>query len=409
MAVADVTQTTAASQPLLLAHSGVNYWWGSGADGNYCSTPNAAANQITGDIEIYSNVNNEYGISSPVFNVTCGIQKGITPNQKSWGLVWQYNVGSANYQLRYVSSNNGTTYLVDNTSSNFIPTSLNFYVKVTHQVDNGSSQNIVKFYYSNDNINFILISTSTNSGAHLRFNSSSLCTVGGGDNSFVNPLRGKIYRATISNSIGGAPVVDFNPATYNASTSQTAWTSATGEVWTINTGTAATGYKGVLVDRTICMGDGIDDRMESGTLTSKVNFSEFIACNPFQIAAATQIIKDGLNGSTHVFYKQTGAGLYIYNSGTGAGSLQYNGESSNLLQIFNSNYNTTSSSTILNNGTPQSGALGNDASLKFSLFAATNSTNFANTIINSIIQLNTIASSPQQTSTYNVVKTMNSL
>ena len=44
---ADVTQSTAASQPLLLAHSGDNYWWNGGVSGNYCSTPNASANQIT--------------------------------------------------------------------------------------------------------------------------------------------------------------------------------------------------------------------------------------------------------------------------------------------------------------------------------------------------------------------------
>ena len=47
----DAVQATAASQPLLLAHNGDNYWFGSGVSGNYCSTPNTSANQITGDIE----------------------------------------------------------------------------------------------------------------------------------------------------------------------------------------------------------------------------------------------------------------------------------------------------------------------------------------------------------------------
>jgi hypothetical protein len=81
-------------------------------------------------------------------------------------------------------------------------------------------------------------------------------------------MNGKIFRATIANSIGGAPVVDFNPNQYNAATSQTQWTSSTGEVWTINTGTAATGYKGVLVDRTILQFNKSTNKMQGSNDTA---------------------------------------------------------------------------------------------------------------------------------------------
>jgi hypothetical protein len=398
MAVADVTQTTAASQPLLLAHSGVNYWWGSGVAGNYCSTPSATANQIVGTIEY------KVWINSDKWNKEFFLIDNydyITSTNKGCGLL-NTTSGGLNY-LVFIYSTDGINSSYVFSDAHSLADNTNYVVKYS-----GIAGGVGSFWYSIDNgVTYTQIGTNK-SHPTTWYNSTLPISIGSSNDGYVL-FQGKIYRATISNSIGGTPVVDFNPATYNAAVSQTSWTSSTSEIWTINTGTATTGYKGVLVDRTICQGDGVDDIMISGTLTSKVNFSEFIACNPFQIAAATQIIKDGLNGSVHVFYKQTGAGLYIYNSGTGAGSLQYNGESSNLLQIFNSNYNTASSSTILNNGTPQTGAIGNDASVKFSLFGQTNSTGFANTIINSIIQLNTIASSPQQTATYNVVKTISNL
>jgi hypothetical protein len=48
----DAVQTTAASQPLLLIHEGANYWQGPNVTNNAVSTPDAAANRISGDLDI---------------------------------------------------------------------------------------------------------------------------------------------------------------------------------------------------------------------------------------------------------------------------------------------------------------------------------------------------------------------
>ena len=56
-AIGDVVQTTAASQPLILPHTGANYVWLPGVDSNNFTTPNAASNQITGDIDIKFHIN----------------------------------------------------------------------------------------------------------------------------------------------------------------------------------------------------------------------------------------------------------------------------------------------------------------------------------------------------------------
>ena len=55
--LADLSQSTAGNQPLLLVHDGTNnYWWGSGVAGNYCSTPNASSNDIIGDIDFTAHI-----------------------------------------------------------------------------------------------------------------------------------------------------------------------------------------------------------------------------------------------------------------------------------------------------------------------------------------------------------------
>jgi hypothetical protein len=90
---------------------------------------------------------------------------------------------------------------------------------------------------------------------------TSLC-VGGYTAGF--PFLGKINYANCY--IGGVLTRAFNPSQYNAATSQTQWTSSTGEVWSIQTGTAKTGFKGVLVDRTILQSNGIATSLRAASI-----------------------------------------------------------------------------------------------------------------------------------------------
>ena len=255
----DAVQATAASQPLLLAHNGAstdNYWCGSSDIGNYVSTPNSAANSIVGEIEIICSVNS----------------KGWNTTQYD---VWVAKYNGTNYQYQFYkdgsTTNNNLVFAwtdatgvkVATSSAGLIVSSI-IWVRVTKS---GAGINrTIKFYYSNqskdtniNSITWIQLGTDIIVAALDAVSVNTPTTIGRSDTGTV--CRIIVYRATISNSIGGAPVVDFNPATYNASTSQTQWTSSTGEVWTINIGTATTGYKGVLVDRSIVMYDRTDDNL----------------------------------------------------------------------------------------------------------------------------------------------------
>ena len=257
----DVVQTTAASQPLLLVHEGANYWFGSGVSGNYLSTPNATANQITGDIEIIAYIENYVNIGAPLYTIAA---KGDTS-------AYIFDISSTN-RLEFYT--NGSIHA----SGVSLGSTYTGWVRMTRVASSG----VLRFFTSSDaktilpsNVSWTQSGTnqSTPSG-NLGSNSNPL-TIGGYTNSGNFSMNGKIYRATISNSIGGSPVVDFNPASYNAATSQTGWTSATGEDWTINTDTAATGYKGVLVDRTIVQSDGVNDTMTSNISLTQP-FSQYV-------------------------------------------------------------------------------------------------------------------------------------
>jgi hypothetical protein len=307
MIAADAVQTTAASQPLLLAHNGAssdNYWWGSGVSGNYVSTPSATANNITGDIEFiidFASVPNTTTLPN-LYNFL--IAKGdTTTTLENYAILLNRSDGKIYFENATITAASTLTL------NSALASGTVGYLKVNRIASTG----IIKFFTSTDRITFTQLGTNVSATAGNLLTTATTLSI-----SYLNatyPSGGvKISRATISNSIGGTPVVDFNPATYNASTSQTAWTSATGEVWTINTGTATTGYKGVLVDRTIVQGDGVDDVISLAIIGNAIR-TQYIAHKSlgaattfvgglFLTAAAAQSFY--YNGNKYSFY-QTGA------------------------------------------------------------------------------------------------------
>ena len=390
---ADVTQTTAASQPLLLAWSGVNYWWGSGVAGNYCSTPDNVANEITGDMDMIAYVDYKNNGNLQVIQ-----GKSISGN-------FQY--------LQYITSSNelgghwgNGGSLVDVNSHVSLGTTYIGWVKCSRV----SLTGIVSFFTSSDpvtttisSINWVSNGTPAISYIGTLGSSGNPVQIGGYNPSGTNFLfQGKIYRATISDSIGGAPVVDFNPSEYSAASSQTDWNSSTGERWTINTGTAATGYKGVIISKTIVMSDGIDDTLTSGTITNRQYYSQHVALNPFNIlSSGGSYYVDG-GGAKGLIYGNADS-LIAYNGS----DLNFIGDLEYRLQYCHADFNNTSSNIYLNNSNNVSGATGTQTTNKCNLFSNGSGGVFANAIVNTIISGNAIDTSTQRTSLYNIIRSMN--
>ena len=404
MAVADVTQTTAASQPLLLDWSGVNYWWGSGAAGNYCTTPDNVANEITGDIELKACINIGTIVGS----------EGLTP------VICKYNsyymILYSNYEIKFY---NGTTVSAATTR---IPTNTTF-TKITRSASTGD----INFYTSIEsittNINSVtwtkLGNTVSSTAGNLPTSSGSVY-VGSAGNAW--PCLGKIYRATISDTIGGAPVVDFNPSEYSASSSQTDWNSSTGEGWTINTGTAATGYKGVLVDRTLMQGDGVDDYViTSGIINAGASYDLNSGFKGFNLTNGTQPfgaqLSTGTNSQNYLFQTAgSGTSYWYYSNGSSYryGLVTYADTSLSVLnqRYFNGDGFATAkknNTTDLSNLSVVGTATTSVGTAMFALFRAGESNSrYYNGIVNNF-SLSAYCDSTQRTALYNVIKTMNKL
>jgi hypothetical protein len=390
----DVSQGTAGSQPLLLAHtSGNNYWFGSGVSGNNVTT-NATISPST-QVEL-----SLYIIAAPTNAGATAFTNVLLSND---GVARNFVLNFSDLTTGIIRLRCGTPFTeFDSTIGLGNVSNYTGWIRASYN-QNGLNGD-VKFYTSNDSqstsynsINWTQLgATVTKVSSGLQVGVSSLQV---GSTQGISNYQGKIARAIISNTIGGSPVVDFNPNTYNAATSQTNWTSTTGEVWTLNVGTATTGYKACIVSKTIVMGDGTDDRMASGTITSRQYFTSFAAQKLFLFNASDKPIYSGSTDS-HILYGNTS--LYLFN-----GAILASGNTSTLLNISTVDFNNTSSKIRVNAGADVSGAGGTKTSTTLNIFSY--SSTYGNATLSTLIQLSSIATDPQKSAMYEILKSMNGL
>ena len=317
------------------------------------------------------------------------------------GYILRYN-GSAKTLVLVTNLGGFTTY-----SSTATITAVNdaiLWVKITRQRSNGE----VKFFTSPDGITYTQLG-STVSGSTAAINvGSSVVEIGSRGVGTTASTLGKIYRATISNSIGGTPVVDFNPASYNASTSQTAWTSATGEVWTINTDSAASGFAGRLVNRTICAFGGSAQTSQFVVNTSiQVNQPDTVyAAFKFDVFNLYQAIYDSNTTSTRqVVTNAAATGQLETNAGM---PIIATGLVQNSLKLATSLYNGASSSLQVNNGTAITGNAGTQRMDGLRIGVLANGSPFTlKGIINTILVSSLNDNATTRTAMYNLIRSLN--
>ena len=390
----DVEQTVASSQPLLLVHSGANYWFGSAVSGNYCSTPNAAANQITGDIEIIvkANINND--ATNQAF-----VAKYLSSSQ------FLFRKNSSNF-LQLIGSKTAGAEDINATSTATISSGVK-WVKITRQASSGNTY----FYTSTDGVTYTQLGAMVSTTAGNFVNGTDAINVGIFSTS-GNPYLGAIYRLTISNSIGGAPVVEFNPNQYNAATSQTQWTSTTGEVWTINTGTATGGYKGLIVDKTYIQNDGVDDFLIATTSGSGIKSQYFT----HKVLSGSGGVPFGLwTGSafSQSFYYPSGSQYGFYQSGPQDGPFGVNVFGTKKLRVSGAvggtgtNWIPFQDGVDVSNGGANIGSSTSYTSIRIGVRG--NDTGYDNGIVGNYIISGQADTAPQRTAMQALLKTISNL
>lgn len=204
-----------------------------GGSGNYVSSPDAAALDIVGDIDIRARIAPDDWTPSAD---QCIISKSNTSgNQRSYQFIIQ-SPGN----LRFSWSTDGTganTRNVDSTVSTGFTNGEAHWVRVTLDVDNGSTQHVVTFYTSENGTSWTQLgATVTTAGVTSIFSSTATANVGARSAGTADLYAGLIYRAEIRSSIGGTVVAD--PRFDQQGAGNTSFTDSTGKVWTLN-GTAA--------------------------------------------------------------------------------------------------------------------------------------------------------------------------
>jgi hypothetical protein len=335
----DAVQTTAASQPLLLVHSGVNYWFGSGVSGNYISTPDSLANQIIGNIEYIGRVSTDWS-STSVSRIFLSKRNG-TGNAS-----YQFFFNGLTKRVSFTYYNGTTNITVDSTSGFGLADFAKVWIKITRNSTSGD----VNFWTSTQDVsspNDIIwnqLGTTVSSTIVGLINQAVSVEIGSINSGGNGMIVGSIYYSSISPTIGGSPTVVFNPSSYNAATSQTQWTSSTGEVWTINKSSGNT-FTGVLVDRNIIQGNGTTTSM-SCTITGTQPFTEYIV-------AAKNGTGNYVSRATGNSRSHSGTNV-VLNNGT---ALNY-ASTSTLRQTLTFRNNGSSSGIALNNGTETTGNSG---------------------------------------------------
>jgi hypothetical protein len=246
----------------------------------------------------------------------------------------------------------------------------------------------MKFFTSSDNVTYTQLGADVTGATGNLFNGNSVYEIG---TNFVgataNSFQGNIYRVLVSQTINGSAVLDFNPATYNAATSQTQWTSSTGEVWSLNKSAGNT-FVGVLVNRTIIQGNNTTTSLNCPSLAANQAYTEYLVSAKNGIG--NFISRATLNTRSH-----SGSFLVLTN---GASLITTNTPA--LTQSVTFLSKGANSSISVNNGTATIGNAGTNNGTDLTIAQGAHN-------INSLIQSKLDDNSTQRTAMYNYIRSIN--
>lgn len=237
----DLVQATVSAQPLLLAWNSI--------DTNYYFNPCVASNSVTSGTAIsWTSLTDTLIITAKIFanNQTTTSWDNIVVQNTLFGLQIQNNGTQKRFRINATTAATGSTLYTPSTTAPH-------FIRATITPSN------ITYAWSEDGSTYTTLDT----GITLpTIGTTGTLTIGGSANSTANVCN--VYSVVLNNSTTSSTIT-FDPNSYVAATSQTTWTGG-GATWTINTGTTTTGYKGILVDRTIVQADGVDDWISNSTV-----------------------------------------------------------------------------------------------------------------------------------------------
>ena len=267
-----------------------------GSAGDYAQATFASAN-VTGDVDIRAKISTDWSSPASFGGI---ISKRGTGDTGEW--LFQFD-GSGNLRLTRFSSGSALDWTSTVSPNTVFSAGQTGWVRVTHDVDNGSSENVATFFTSTDGVTYTQLgSTVTRSGTYTATTTSNPVTVGAARSNGNAPMNGEAFAAQVHNGIDGTQVVSFDPT--RGFVGASSFTESTGETWSINgnasltskapawTHGAPAAFSGVVTDVAWDFDNRFESRMtltvsDALTMLGTLSFAETDSGNGLDISAGS--------------------------------------------------------------------------------------------------------------------------
>ena len=197
-----------------------------GSTGDFAQATFASAN-VTGDVDIRAQILTDWSSPASFGGI---ISKRGTGDTGEW--LFQFD-GSGNIRLTRFSDGAALDWTSTAAPNTVFSAHEVGWVRVTHDVDNGSSENVATFFTSTDGVTYTQLGSAvTRSGTYTATTTSNPVTVGAARSNGNAAFSGEVHAAQVHDGIDGTQVVAFDPTLGLVGASS--FTESTGETWSIN-------------------------------------------------------------------------------------------------------------------------------------------------------------------------------
>lgn len=225
------SETSDSNDPTFLDYSGTSYIYLPGIAGNFLSVPDSNELDVTGNIDIQTELTLDTWVSAPAIQRLVG-KHGAAGNRS---YLLSINTDGT---LQFIWFEGITQKLVTSTAPVSVPDGNKMWIRVTLDVDNNASGNDVIFYTSFDGQTWTQLGTTVTTSGVTSIASTTAPVEVGNNSSLSSPTAGKIHRVKILNGINGIPVLDIDTGFFTSGTSTT-FPALTGQTVTMNRSSSA--------------------------------------------------------------------------------------------------------------------------------------------------------------------------
>ena len=245
-----------------------------GIAGNCASAPDSNALDITGDLDLRVKVALDDWTPAGVDNTL--ISKWIGIN--SYSYILQINsAGKLNFSWSTDGLYSASTDVFSSVATGITDGSVK-WVRCTLDVDNGSSGRDIKFYLSDDGINWTQLGTTvTQAGTTSIIAGTANLLIGSDSGGSSRNARGRFYRAQVFNGIDGTKVFDADFENKITSLEQTTFTEASSNAATVTINRSGSTYRSAGITKSGYLYPGSSNAFTAST-------TDFL--NPNQIGRA---------------------------------------------------------------------------------------------------------------------------